>query len=254
MEYEMNQLVAFSKQHSECFELLQVKLDHLCRFITSEENEEQWRLWGNDEDIIECSNKLRDISALALSHMEKYQSIRVLEKNEAIGTYLAILSNTIREELEQFQIDGTSKVLFVGSGALPLTALTIAKETKADVMCQDIDNEAVYLGSRVAEVYGLHNQVHFSRNHLKNLSFLQEATHIIIASLVGNKIEVLEELKQVIQTDTHVILRYGNGLKSLFNYPLEKDLSQDWELTPLALNKSIYDTVILNSKKCMSEV
>ena len=148
MEYEFNQLLAYARTHSECFELLQEKLDELCRFITCEENEEQWRLWGNHEDIKQHSSLLRDISAVALSTMEKYQSLRIVESKLDRSDYIAILSSTIQQELEQFQIDHTSKVLFVGSGALPLSALTIAQESRAEVMCLDIDKEAVDLGKQ----------------------------------------------------------------------------------------------------------
>ena len=60
--------------------------------------------------------------------------------------------------------------------------------------------------------------------------------------------EVLEELKPFLQTDMNVIVRYGNGLKSLFNYPIEEDLTLEWNVTPVVISKSIYDTIIMKPK------
>ncbi|GKU78816.1 hypothetical protein L3i20_v232130 [Paenibacillus sp. L3-i20] len=252
IEYEIKKLTLFSKKCSDCFELLQLKLDELCRFMTSEQNEEQWQLWGHHKEIKQQSNQLRHTSTQALCEMEKYQSISTLEKKMDKSDYLTILSSAVKDELNNFRIGASSKVLFVGSGAFPTTALTIAKETSADVLCLDIDREAVDLGRRVAEVFGLQAKVLFSENSLKEQSFLKDATHVIIASLVGNKYEVLEELKKNLNVEAKIMLRYGNGLKSVFNYPLEIDLSEDWDMTPVPHGKSIYDTMIIQSKSRLS--
>ncbi|MBH5316434.1 hypothetical protein I6N90_01265 [Paenibacillus sp. GSMTC-2017] len=252
IEYEIKKLTLFSKKCSDCFELLQVKLDELCLFMTSEINEEQWQLWGHDKEIKQQSNQLRQTSTYALCEMEKYQSVSTLENKMDMSDYLTILSGAVKDELNEFRIVATSKVLFVGSGAFPTSALTIAKETNADVLCIDIDSEAIRLGRRVAEISGLQSKVLFSESPLNEQTFLKDATHVIIASLVRNKYEVLEELKKTLNAEAKIILRYGNGLKSVFNYPMEKDLTDDWDTTPISLNKSIYDTMIIESKKRLS--
>lgn len=253
LEYEINQLNGYSKEFSDCYELLRAKLDALCQFMINEDNERHWREWSNHEEIRLHSGLLRETSIQALCDMEKFQSLRTLENKLNISEYISMLSRTVKEELRHFQIGRHSKVLFVGSGAFPLTALTIAKETNADVLCLDIDAEAVHLGRRVAEASGLESKVHFSGIQLKEQSYLTEATHVMIASLVGNKLEVLEDVKHVISKDAKIILRYGNDLKSIFNYPLEQDLSEDWDLTPIIRQKSIYDTLIIAPKKSLAK-
>lgn len=248
LEYEIRQLTDYSRQCSDCFDLLQTKLEDLCRFMVSEENERQWLLWSDQEEIRQHGERLRETSAQALCDMEKYQSIRMLERQMDMGRYLSALSDAVYDELRHFRIGRTSKVLFVGAGAFPLTALTVAKETRADVLCLDIDAEALDLGSRMAEASGLHDKVQFSGHGLKELPFVKEATHVMVASLVKNKLEVLEDLRQAVPPDTSIIVRYGNGLKSIFNYPLEKDLSQEWELLPVVRSRSIYDTLMIKPK------
>ncbi|WP_373231322.1 nicotianamine synthase family protein [Cohnella sp.] len=172
----------------------------------------------------------------------------MLNKKLNISDYISILSNSVKEELVQFHIDKHSKVLFIGSGAFPLSALTIAKEAGADVLCLDVDVEAVDLGRKVVEKSGLGSKVQFSSTSVKGLSIVNEMTHVLIASLVSNKLEIVNDLENRINDNASMIIRYGNGLKSIFNCPLQEDLSAEWNETRINRSKSIYDTVILQPK------
>jgi len=251
LEFEINELTDYSKECSACFELLRTKLDELSRFITSEENEQKWRQWGSRSDIQESSDKLRETSVRALCDIEKYQSICTYNHEIDISQYLSLLSQSVKNELELFGIHEQSKVLFIGAGAFPITALTIAKETGAAVMGLDIDLEAVELARNVAKVSGLDAIVSFSHQSVKELPFTKSATHIIIASLVKNKLEVLEDVKGIMNPEARVILRYGNGLKSMFNYPLETDLSAEWVQIKNSQSNAIYDTIILEKSPAL---
>jgi histidine 2-aminobutanoyltransferase len=249
IEYEMNELSKFAKECDECFDLLKTKLDSLHHFMTDKNNISLWQEWGEDEDILSFSEKVREASVRALCQMEKYQSVRSCNHQLNASEYISTLSRSVKQELEELKIDSDSKVLFIGSGAFPVSALTIASEKSAEVYCVDIDQEAVVMGEKVAEITGLHSLVTFSGDELKNLAFARKATHVVIASLVKNKLGVLRELKEILPSRTQVVLRYGNGLKSIFNYPLETDLSMDWELKKVNGKEGIYDTMILQKQK-----
>ncbi|MDF2661496.1 MAG: hypothetical protein K0Q94_4287 [Paenibacillus sp.] len=77
--------------------------------------------------------------------------------------------------------------------------------------------------------------------------YVETATHIFMASLVPEKLDILDTLKCAAQPDCKLILRYGNGLKSLFNYPLHADLSGEWHVEPITGNSHIYDTLLLQA-------
>ncbi|GGH50116.1 hypothetical protein GCM10008014_15020 [Paenibacillus silvae] len=248
LEYEIKQLNAYAKEHEECFDLLQLKLDSLCQFMTLEENDRQWLAWGSQEEIQLYGTQLRETSVQALCEMEKYQSALAIENRLNVSEYIEILSQSVRSELRDFQLDPHSKVLFIGSGAFPLSALTIAHETGAEVVCLDIDPEAVEKGRKVADTWGLADRIVFSGRPIAELSFVSKATHIIIASLVRNKLDILNDLKGRIQLDTRILMRYGNGLKSLFNYPVEEELSDDWRKTSISAGKGFYETMIIEPK------
>lgn len=247
IEYEINELSTFAEECEECYDLLKAKLDSLHHFITDETNISMWRDWGEDEVVSSFSTKVREAAVRALCNLEKYQSVRSCNHQLNASEYINTLSESVKHEMEELQITCDSKVLFIGSGAFPVSALTIASEKKAEVLCVDIDQEAVVMGEKVAGITGLANRVTFSNQPLENLSFARQATHVVIASLVKNKQDVLSDLKRVLKPNTKVILRYGNGLKSIFNYPLETDLSQVWKLKKIMKEDGIYDTMILEA-------
>ncbi|WP_432404585.1 nicotianamine synthase family protein [Wukongibacter sp. M2B1] len=245
LQYEINELMVYSKECSECFELLRNKLDYLCEFMNCQDNAKQWELWGKHSEIKEYCEKLRETSVKALCDVEKYQSICACNNKLDTSDYMKLLSNSVKYEFETFCVDSKSKVVFIGSGAFPISAMAIAKEIGAEVLCLDIDLEAIELARDVTKVLGLESTVRFSSKTVDELSFVNEATHIIIASLVEDKYKILDDLKNKVAPNTKIILRYGNGLKEIFNYPLEKDLSKEWNQTKISKSESIYDTIVL---------
>nr|WP_246625284.1 nicotianamine synthase family protein [Fictibacillus nanhaiensis] len=249
LEYEIKELSVFARECEECFDLLKIKLDSLHLFMTNKENVTLWEQWGEDEDIVSWAEKVREASVRALCDMEKFQSKRSCNHDLNVSKYITTLSKSVKQELEDLSITSQSKVLFIGSGAFPVSALTIASEKNAEVCCLDIDKEAVEMGMKIAELTGLDSRVTFSNKCLKDVPFVKKATHVIVASLVKNKLEVLQDLECCIQTRTKVIVRYGNGLKSIFNYPMEMDLYKDWSIIKSDSTEGIYDTVILEKGK-----
>lgn len=243
--YEMNELSTYIEESKYCYELLTKKLDDLSRFVVSEDNNKQWELWEEDTEIMKYSEKLRDASSNAICTIEKYHSFCALNNKTNISEYMSTLCDSVNEQLEIFEFNKESKIIFIGSGAFPISALTIAKQTDAEIMCLDIDLEAVEMGKNIAELSGLETRVTFTNKTVSELSFITETTHVMIASLVKNKLEVLADLRSVISHDAKVIIRYGNGLKSLFNYPLYQDLSKEWNYTNIEQCEHFYDTVIL---------
>lgn len=249
LRHELNELSAYIKESKYCYELLTNKLDDLSKFVVSEENGAQWKRWGEDAEIRKYSAELREASSKAIGMIEKYQSSCTVNDQADISTYMSALCESVKKELESFGINKGSKIVFIGSGAFPISALTIAKQTGAEIMCLDIDVEAVEMGKNIAELTGLESSVSFTNQAVSELSFIKRATHVIIASLVKNKLEVLEDLKPVLPEEAKVIIRYGNGLKSMFNYPLDQDLSNEWNYSNVEQKDHFYDTVVLKKGK-----
>lgn len=253
LECEIKELTIYSRVYCDCYELLNIKLDELCEFMVREETKCQWMVWGCDEEVQRQADRLREAAVDALCLVEKYQSksISLIEMDGS--KYLTTLIQSVKNDLNSFGINQQSKVLFIGSGAFPISVLTIAKEFGAKVMGVDIDSEAVQLACHVAEAFDIGTSVSFSDEKLSSLAFLKETTHIIIASLVENKIEVLDQLKELINDNVPIMLRYGNGVKSIFNNPFDYDLSEDWNQIQLIERNPIFDTIILEMSTSQKE-
>lgn len=246
LECEIKEVTSYSQSYNVCYKLLRIKLEHLYEFMIEEETIRRWDVWGEDKEIQKQSERVREAAVKALCDLEKYQSKCISRNQMEVNQYLTTLFQSVKAELQNFGIDSQSKVLFIGSGAFPVSVLTIAKKSGAQVMGVDIDSESVQLASHAAKAYGLERQVKFSDEKLNGIAFLKEATHIIIASLVPNKNEVLLQLKEEIRGDVKILLRYGNGVKSIFNYPFDCSLSdEEWLQRRHIEQNLIYDIIIL---------
>ena len=125
---------------------------------------------------------------------------------------------------------------------MPITAYTIFKETAAHITCVDIDSEALNLSKKVTNKLGIQG-VYFEGDieavEIENFS------HIIIASLVQKKCELVDYVSQKINNDAKIILRYGNEIKEAFNFPLCIKEINDFTKTVIRDKSFIYDTLLL---------
>ncbi|MGG4488564.1 nicotianamine synthase family protein [Metabacillus idriensis] len=246
--HEITELSAFIKKSSPCCERLTEKLNELSAFVVDEKNEKQWRLWESDQEIKKYASLLRETSSAAVAALEKHQSVCTTKSNADMSGYFSSLSSAVKMDAVRCEISGTSEVFFIGSGAFPLSALTIAKETGARLTCLDIDEEAVEMGREIAGLSGLRDNVRFTSAPVSELPAIKRATHVVIASLVKEKTAIIEQLSSLLPHQAKVILRYGNGLKSIFNYPYHDSPESVWKTEHVYQDKRFYDTLILTKK------
>lgn len=245
LEFKLKESLEIYKRKicNENFELLKTNIDELCTFITNRENQLTFFKVKNEEKIYYYITSIRELSNEILKIIEKEEAISFLKNKENNGfQYRENLRNTIRQEIHDYDIEKGANILFVGSGAIPITAFTIKQEIDVKITCVDIDKEALVLSKKVAQKLGVTN-IYFE-NDIYSLN-LQEYTHIIIASLVFSKHQLLREIESVISKRTKVILRYGNELKELFNYKINLNDIKNFFKTIIKDNNFIYDSLIL---------
>ncbi|MFD0588730.1 class I SAM-dependent methyltransferase [Paenibacillus sp. GCM10027627] len=211
---------------------LQQTLDDYSGFMTDIHNQ---RLWdelkaGEVEELHALAVQLRDISARSVSTMEKIRAYKLLNGGNEGHDYFRNIEASIEKEFGSFTVSANSKVLLIGSGAFPMTPLLIAQRTGAEVVGIDIDPEAVELGKKVVERLGPKLPIQLENLSLERLQNIGEMTHIIISSTVSVKYELLDQMHSAACPDVVVAMRFGNGLKSLFNYPMEEVDNRKWRL------------------------
>lgn len=233
LEAFLNRFEAMSHQynstthHSNDLELL---TDEYAAFITNQANRNLWDELASEELGAELVWNLRRESAFCVAIMEKYRALKLLSGSSDQSDYFKNIESCIEQEFGSFQVSSDSKVLLVGSGSFPMTPLLIAKRTGARVVGVDIDAEAIHLGRSVLNVLGPEYDICLTQTPPEKLEGINEFTHIIFSSTVEDKFNIMDRLHALTSDQVVVGMRYGNGLKSLFNFPLQEVDRLKWRL------------------------
>lgn len=228
-----------------------VRLEHIINeysgFITNERNEALWTrlLYEKPATSRRLGAELRQISARCVSMMEKYRAWKLERGEMRIDDYFQNIEACIEKEFGSFRLTSESRVLMVGSGAFPMTPLMIARRTGAEVVGIDIDEDALTLGKNVIHTLGPELNVSFSSSPLDDLAGMDRITHIIFSSTVPEKYEMLHRLHPLTSSEIVVAMRYGDGLKSLFNYPMQEVDERAWRLEGCILQpRDVFDVAL----------
>jgi len=191
-------------------------------FILEHENKKTWEE-SIDPKLPAIKSRI-DAARIESAHcvwaMEKYRAMALLHSGDNTADYFKNIEGCIENEFGSFRPNKDSRILLIGVGAFPMTPLLIARNTGARVVGIDIDAGAVEYAKKVLDLLGPDLDIEVSTQTCAELKFTKEATHIIFASTIPEKFDILQDLYQLTNKDAVVLMRYGNGFKSLFNYPL----------------------------------
>ncbi|WP_028544404.1 ribosomal RNA methyltransferase FmrO domain protein [Paenibacillus taiwanensis] len=211
---------------------LETIIDEYAAFITNESNEQVWAELEQQtsSELAPLIEGIRSSSATCVAIMEKYRALKLLNGEIDKTDYFHHIEACIKNEFGSFLVTANSKVLLIGSGSFPMTPLFIAKQTGAEVIGIDIDEEAIALGRKVVERLGNGLKITLEHAFVEQLDAVKDATHIIFSSTVANKYDLLDQLFALTNEQVVVAMRYGDRLKSLFNYPMQATDAHKWKL------------------------
>lgn len=236
----------YLKEHLISPGLEKLLCEYTC-FVLSPENKQIWK--SSIVPILpEMKNridKLRKITAYAVCVFEKYRAKEILTKSDVDVDYFKNVEGSIDTEFKKLDITRKSKVLMIGVGPFPMTMLLLGRMTGAELLGLDIDAEAIEYSRRILEKLGPELNIKVGISRFDELEFTSEATHIIIASTIPEKFDILNELYTITNDRVKVAMRYGNGLKSLFNYPMQKKLDAPWRnVENIYFENNVFDIAI----------
>ncbi|RTX74082.1 staphylopine biosynthesis enzyme CntL [Mammaliicoccus sciuri] len=214
---------------NEYIDLLEALIDEYSQFILTPSYKQEYELW---DDLVskEClTHKLQSITAQCVKQVENIRARRLLDGKQTCSGYFENIEQCINEEFGQCHITEQDKLLLVGSGAYPMTLIQVARETGASVIGIDIDEEAVSLGQKVINKLAPDTNIKVMNETVDQLERIEDVTHVIFSSTVPIKYEILDQLYELTNDDVVVAMRFGDGFKSLFNYPSEHTKEDKWQ-------------------------
>ncbi len=149
----------------------------------------------------------------------------------AIGSwdhpYLSDVYKQVDDEVCTACVERSSRVLFIGAGHFPESAIRIAANKGCHVTCAEISKDACETSRRLIAKTSLPINIQWRDGADLNCA---DFSHIWIAALVPEKERILRKISLSVRSEAFVIVRYGNDLKELFNQPLSLEESCRYDI------------------------
>ncbi|MFJ3166144.1 nicotianamine synthase family protein [Serratia marcescens] len=248
LQQEIHQLHRSARQDRRHFSLLERRFSRLQAFNDEPQLQAYRRKLENDRLITAQIAQLRATANAALCDYEKHRVSALCREPAQTNAYLNSFDRALQLEIAAADIKPGERVLLVGSGALPTTALALVARLSATVICYDCDPAAQRFARRLTRHLGLVQQMPCI-DKLNGLT-RNDIDHIIIASLVADKQGLLKALRPLLPQCGKLLVRYGNGLKSIFNCPYHHQAAgSPWRVSGKPLATPLYDLLILEPQR-----
>jgi ribosomal protein S18 acetylase RimI-like enzyme len=147
------------------------------------------------------------------TRLEEQFAHRVVKDGLALQDYLLYerFSALVKGELALTSRTAFQRILFLGSGALPISALLLHSETGAPVDCVARDSSAIELSRKVVESYGVGGAVTVLGGEDSDYD-IQNYDLIVIGILFKPKKSVLKTIRKRSQPGCQVLCRTSRGI------------------------------------------
>ena len=179
------------------------------------------------QDIV----KLQSLSSLAESEMEAYWAKRIIaSKNphKELSRFWYYENYAMLTDLEYANVSlvhkNIEKVLFVGGGPLPLTAILLCQ--KYGLLCTILERERAssQIAVQLVQALGLHATVSVETIDAMEYRHYGDFDLIFVAALVGNpstiKDCIIETIHANMKKNTLLLCRHAHGAKKLLYPPI----------------------------------
>lgn len=136
----------------------------------------------------------------------KWMEKRISSSNFLIRLYEKYYKKIVRNEIKLAEVKSSDKILCIGGGSIPCTALQMVNLTGAKVDVIDVDNRAVYNARNVVDKMGLNNKIYIinARGEETDISSYDV---IHVALQVTPKEEVVEHIWSKARKGTRILVR-----------------------------------------------
>ena len=162
--------------------------------------------------------KQEKIKAREIMKMKDITLKKILDKMD-----YADFIGVIKKESKLGKITPKTKVLFLGSGPIPLTAILLRHFKKCKVDCVDRDKACVNISKRLIGKLNLSKDIKIFHLDAQNISS-KGYDVIILAALIAPKEKIIKSILKKSQKDVRVLVRGGENLGKMFYSGINKKL------------------------------
>src|SRR5215212_2401873 len=157
----------------------------------------------------------------------KYAQAVLSGKEADISNYLLCerFDGLVRRELALVESPTPRKVLFIGSGPFPISAIYLSHFTGGMVDCLDRDPEAVEVSRQVIEALGFSESIRVFNGTGESFN-AKDYDLVVIALLAKPKRRILRNLRRRVEPDCRVLCRTSFGLRTLIYDPTPEEALQ----------------------------
>ena len=234
------------------------ELVNVVRDTTAEHSEEIL----NDKEIQVIQNNLRRMSSEAESELELFwvkEALKSLDTEKILRAfpYYSNYEKMTDLETESMRLCGTHrnhKVLFVGSGPLPLSSIMMAKKCRVLVDNLDVDAAACRFSQKLIERLELSGKIRTIKGDILDMEDLSEYQTILIAALAGEndkeKQRIIDHVVSKSGKDSHIVMRSVSNLGKLLYPEITQDHLKNIQVIRRSENsKDVINSIIIGKKK-----
>jgi nicotianamine synthase len=142
---------------------------------------------------------------LELAYAKKIRESHVPYETLAEFPYIENYKNLTAMEVEHLQphTSDAHRILFIGGGPLPLSAILMAQIHNIQVDILDKDETACSASKDVLQALGLEDQIRVIHGDISHTKTLETYTTVILAALVGESQQEKDKILQHIAEHTH---------------------------------------------------
>jgi nicotianamine synthase len=176
---------------------------------------------------------LQAICSHAEYELEKYWAREIINGNKRLADFPYLKNYKDLTRLEWNALDSCTdhhhhKVLFIGSGPLPMTAIMLARDHGIKSALIDNSNEAVSLSRRLIQTLGLEHMIKIVRADGTSFKNIKNFNVVFVAALAGvstaQKMSVFRHIKKNTSLHCHIIARSSWGKRTFLYAPLPQSV------------------------------
>lgn len=206
--------------------------------------------WGEEMLSKKQCGCLQKICAYAEYELEMYWAQQIIAGTEQITDFPYCKNYKDLTRLEWNAVASCAehdhhKVLFIGSGPLPMTAIMLALNHGVSSTLVDNDQKAVDISQAIIKTLGLDHMIEIVCADGKSFKNYKDFNVIFVAALAGQnasqKIDIFTHIKEAASAHCHVLARSSWGRRQLLYPPLPKKV---WALFKPLLEISPYNEIV----------